>query len=125
MTTASFIHTASCHCGAVRLRIPALPTTLTVCNCSICRRYAARWAYFKREQVAFVCQPDAVASYIWGDRMIEFCHCTTCGCLTHYEDVEKEPGSRVALNANMLPAELIQDIALRQFDGAVTWKVIE
>jgi hypothetical protein len=117
--------TATCHCGAVRLEVAELPATITVCNCSICRRYAARWAYFRREQVTFSCQPKAFASYIRGDRMIEFCFCTTCGCLTHYEDVEKDPGSRVALNANMLPPEQVHDHPLRLFDGAVSFKVIE
>ncbi len=69
--------TASCHCGAVRLQVAALPATLTVCNCSTCRRYAARWAYYTRDQVTFSCEPGAFSAYIWGDRMIEFCHCAS------------------------------------------------
>ena len=35
----------SCHCGAVRWRFEGVPTSATSCNCSICRRHGALWAY--------------------------------------------------------------------------------
>jgi len=35
----------SCHCGAVRWRLEATPEAATACNCTVCRRYAALWAY--------------------------------------------------------------------------------
>jgi hypothetical protein len=43
--------TATCHCGDVRILIPESELTVTSCNCSICRRYGALWAYFTRQQV--------------------------------------------------------------------------
>ncbi len=116
---------ASCHCGAIQLQVAALPGSYTICNCSTCRRYAARWLYFKRGEVSIVAKETAVGVYIWGDRMIKFCHCKTCGCLTHYEDVEQTPDSRVALNGNMLPPELLANLRVRKFDGADTFKEIE
>ena len=63
--------------------------------------------------------------YIWGDRMIKFCHCKACGCLTHYEDVELTPDSRVALNGNMLPPDLLHNLRVRKFDGADTFREID
>ena len=36
----------ACHCGAVRLTVPRAPVEVTECNCSICRRLGARWAYY-------------------------------------------------------------------------------
>jgi hypothetical protein len=116
---------ASCHCGAIQLRVAALPDSYTVCNCSTCRRYAARWLYFTRGNVDIVADDAAIGTYIWGDRMINFCHCKTCGCLTHYEDVEKTPESRVALNGNMLPLESLQNLRVRKFDGADTFREID
>ena len=35
----------SCHCGAVHWRFEGIPKSATTCNCSICRRYGALWAY--------------------------------------------------------------------------------
>ncbi len=42
---------ASCHCGTVRFAVETAPGEVNDCNCSICRRYGALWAYYKRAQV--------------------------------------------------------------------------
>ena len=117
--------TASCHCGAVLIEIRDLPASLTECNCSICRRYGARWAYFPRNQVRMSAAAGALGAYSWGDRTIEFYHCRTCGCLTHHESVEKHGGSRFAVNARMLPPAATSGIRVRKFDGADTWKFLD
>lgn len=117
--------TASCHCGNIHIGIVKLPESVTECNCSICRRYAALWAYYTRGQVTFNGSPETMSAYCWGDRDIEFYHCKNCGCITHYESVEKLASSRVAVNARMLPPELISGIPIKRFDGAVTWKFLE
>lgn len=116
---------ASCHCGAVRLEIPRQPENLTECNCSICRRYAARWAYFSQDDVRVVSEPDAIDTYSWGDESIEFCWCRKCGCMTHYESVKKGPEGRLAVNARMMEPADVAAIPVRKFDGAVTWKIID
>jgi len=109
----------------VKLEIAGKPKTLTRCNCSICRRYGARWAYYTRHSVRVVCRPEAVTAYLWNDREIEFYHCNTCGCLTHYESIEKEIGSRIAVNARMMSPQDIEGISLRTFDGASSWQYID
>ena len=116
---------ASCHCGAVEITVEFEPTFLTQCTCSICRRYGAQWAYGTRETVTVQSEPDAVKSYAWGDKSIEFYHCKTCGCLTHYESVDKHEASRIAVNARMMSPQDIEGIRLRTFDGADTWKFVD
>ena len=66
-----------------------------------------------------------MSAYTWGDKSIEFYHCKSCGCLTHYESVDKSEGSRIAVNARMMGPEDIRDIRLRTFDGADTWKFLD
>jgi hypothetical protein len=63
--------------------------------------------------------------YVWGDRSIEFYFCNTCGCLTHYESVEKSDDSRIAVNARMLSPTDIGDAKIKTFDGADTWKYLD
>lgn len=116
--------TATCHCGAVRIEIARKPVRLSRCTCSICRRYGAHWAYYTRKSVKVMCSPGAIKAYGWGDRTIEFYHCTTCGCMTHYESVDKTPDSRIAVNARMMSPEDIAGIRVRTFDGASTWKYL-
>jgi hypothetical protein len=116
----------SCHCGAVRLEIARKPSQLTQCNCSICRRYGALWAYYTRKSARVVCAAGTVSPYAWGNSAIEFYHCTRCGCLTHYERAKKkQDDTRVAVNARMLEPEDIASIRIRKLDGAATWKYFD
>ena len=117
--------TACCHCGAVRLSIASTPEKLVECNCSICHRYGAIWAYYPEESVTISASPDGIARYVWGDGNLAFCHCVSCGCVTHYEMTEKAQARRIALNARMLPSEDIAGVAARKFDGRTTWKYLD
>lgn len=71
------------------------------------------------------CSPGSTTAYIWGDRMIEFYHCNNCSCITHYESLEKKADSRIAVNARMMPPEIVAAIPVKKFDGADSWKFIE
>ena len=116
---------ATCHCGTVRIEVARKPRKLAECNCSICRRYGAVWAYYTRKSVRISCPPDAISAYLWGDRSIEFYHCKKCGCITHYESVKKTSDSRIAVNARNMRPEDIASIRVRMFDGASTWKYLD
>ena len=70
---------ASCHCGAVVIEADRAPRGFTECNCSICRRLGARWAYYTRKSVRIVAGAEQVAAYVWGDKRIEFYRCQACG----------------------------------------------
>ncbi len=112
---------ASCHCGAVRFEIAERPETVTDCNCSICRRLGGLWAYYRKDQVRIIAAPDATSAYVWGDRMLEFHHCQTCGCATHGVSTEKGDPDRITINARLFdPADLV-GMPIRKFDGAESW----
>ena len=116
---------ASCHCGAVQIEVSEMPDTLTQCTCSICRRYGALWAYRTRETARVLSELKAETAYVWNDRVIEFFHCNTCGCMTRYESVEKSPESRIAVNARMMSPRDIAGLKVRTFDGADSWKYMD
>ncbi len=116
---------ASCHCGAVRLTMPAPTQSLTSCNCSICRRLGALWAYYGAEDVTLISGSDALVSYSWQDRAIEFQHCGFCGCTTHYTTPGTASGRRTAVNARMVSPDHIADLPVRHFDGAVSWQFVD
>jgi len=120
--------TVSCHCGKVTLELPRAPRALTQCNCSICRRYGAFWAYFRRGSVRVRAAPNALASYSWGNKVREFRHCRSCGCLTHYQRrAKKRDGSdTLAVNLrNVDQPELIAKVPIKLLDGARSWKFLE
>jgi len=116
---------ASCHCGAVTIEVFDKPASVTQCTCSICHRYGAQWAYCTRSTASVSCNPGDIVAYSWGDKSLEFYHCKHCGCLTHYESVEKLDNSRIAVNARMMSPGDIADVPVRTFDGAKTWKYLD
>ncbi len=116
---------ATCHCGAVRIEVPRRPRTLTDCNCSICRRYGTRWAYYKAAAVKVHAAARGTASYVWGGKSIRFVRCARCGCVTHWEAAKPGVTDRMGVNArNFDPADVCA-ARVRRLDGASTWKYLD
>ncbi|MDP3172847.1 MAG: GFA family protein [Phenylobacterium sp.] len=112
----------TCHCGAVHLTVPQAPTEVTECNCSVCRRLGARWAYYTPSEVS-VAQVGSTHPYVWGDRMLAFHRCRRCGCVTHWQSLSVQP--RMAINARMIDGLDWTKVRIRQFDGDKTWAYLE
>lgn len=115
---------AECHCGNIKLTANRLPASVTSCNCSICHRYGALWAYYTPDDI-HINEVTPSSVYSWGEKDIEFHHCTICGCVTHYVGVKEYSGTRVAINARMIKQEEISSVPVRYFDGAVSWKYVD
>jgi hypothetical protein len=116
---------ASCHCGTVRIEVAERPRQLTSCNCSLCRRHGALWAYYRPDEVRIVAGAGMTVPYVQGDRTLETHHCPTCGCVTHWESVKTEGSDRMAVNARLMAPVEIADIRIRRFDGASTWTYLD
>ena len=108
---------AACHCGAASLTAPAAPTEVTECTCSICRRLAARWAYYNPADVTLPA-PATTQVYVWGDRMLAFHRCKACGILTHWTLLDGPPDGRVGVNARLIDPTLLEGVPIQQVDGA-------
>lgn len=91
--------TGSCHCGAVSIKVPEPPGTVTDCHCSICRRYGALWAYYPHETLVI---EGPTAEYVRKDGgVIGFHFCGTCGCMVAWRRrVDRIPHTGV--NARLL-----------------------
>jgi hypothetical protein len=108
---------ASCHCGAVRFAVESAPDEVNDCNCSICRRYGALWAYYKSSEVRFAAENQATDVYMWGARELEFQRCRTCGCVTHWAPVDGS-SQRMGVNARLMPPEVVAATPVFHGDGA-------
>lgn len=74
------VHTASCHCGAVKITAELDLAAGTVrCNCSSCAK--ARWweVIVKPDAVHAIHGESETWSYRFGAKRIEMVHCRTCG----------------------------------------------
>jgi hypothetical protein len=115
----------SCHCGAVRLTLPAAPDKATDCNCSLCRRVSALWAYYEVGSVRVEGHPEHTAEYVWGDRTLRTVRCRTCGVATHWEPLEPTPGQKHGVNLRNFDPALLRSVTVRRFDGADTWTFLD
>jgi len=119
------MHQGTCHCGAVKLTLPSVPEAATDCNCSLCRRVGALWAYYEYGTVKIDGHPQATEGYVWGDRTLRTVRCRTCGCVTHWEPLDPGPGARLGVNLNNFDPALVASVRVRKFDGADTWTYID
>ena len=117
--------TAACHCGAVRVRVPRAPETLTNCNCSVCRRYGALWAYYAPDEVLVEAPGGASQAYAWGDRMLRFMRCAHCGVVTHWEPVARDATTKMGVNMRLFEPADLGDVRIRRLDGAETWEYLD
>jgi hypothetical protein len=107
----------SCHCGAVRFAVETAPEDVTDCNCSICRRLGALWAYYQRPQIRFEADNGPTDTYVWNRRILEFHRCRSCGCVTHWSAVDRAY-ERMGVNARLMSPEALAQIPVHHFDGA-------
>jgi hypothetical protein len=111
-----------CHCGNVKSFSNELPESMTSCNCSICHRLGALWAYYDSEKVKVQVGDKSVDTYSWGEKTITYHRCGECGCTTHYTTVETNGNKIIAINCRMASSSITEKIPVRQFDGLLTWK---
>jgi len=107
----------ACHCGDVRWTYEAPLESATACNCTVCRRYGALWAYgYNGQEVKIHGKSQA---YVRG-KAIEFHFCPRCGCATHYLGLRHDENGRQkgAVNLRMsTDPVLVQSLLIDHFDG--------
>ncbi|MDG1739204.1 MAG: GFA family protein [Paracoccaceae bacterium] len=112
----------SCHCGAVSFEIGQTPEFLLSCNCSICRRLSTLWVYSDKVPITLHAPEDSTIAYTWGDKMLAFHSCKTCGCTTHWASLADD---KIVVNSRLCPPDQIKDIRIRHFDGADSWQFLD
>ena len=113
-----------CHCGAVRWYLAHLPESATSCNCTLCRRWGALWAYgFKDQEIRM---SGATRPYLRDAKSIEFHFCTTCGCVAYWRT--HEPGSDgrhyMAVNLRLTEPDRIAEVPIVRFDGLGSFEAL-
>lgn len=78
---------ATCHCGAVELRVMLEDgmNTIRRCDCSFCRRRQAAAVTAPLDGVEVVKGADNLSLYQWGTGTAKHYFCKTCGIYTHHQ----------------------------------------
>lgn len=117
------LYKGSCHCGQVGFEITEKPEKLVDCNCSICRRLSPLWGHIDSKAFTKTGKGKTI-SYMHGDRTLSIHTCSNCGCTTHWENQQSEPG-HMAVNFRMCDPKVISEFRIRRFDGADSWEFLD
>jgi hypothetical protein len=108
----------SCHCGAVRWRFDGVPTSATSCNCSICRRHGALWAYgFEGEAISV---SGETGTYVWNNKALAFHFCARCACVVAWLATSRGEDGRLygAVNLRLaVEPEAVAAVPIVHHDG--------
>ncbi|MCS0502391.1 GFA family protein [Ancylobacter mangrovi] len=113
--------TFSCLCGRVRVDIPAPPAFINACNCTLCSKSGARWAYFSPSEVGVEGVTNGYSREDKEDPAAEIHFCPTCGSTTHFvltaSAVSRFGNSQMGVNMRLVDEKDLAGTELRYPDG--------
>lgn len=111
----------SCLCGQIRVQTHKQPDFLHECNCTLCSKSGARWAYFHPSEVSV---EGAAQGYCREDKsdpsaLLRFC--AKCGSTTHFvltaNAVSRHGNSLMGVNMRLADESDLAGVELRFPDG--------
>lgn len=107
----------SCVCGGVTVETAQPPDYVNFCDCTLCRKVGAAWAYFIPDQVTVT---GPTADYVRADFakpavIIHFC--ATCGATTHWTASEHYPPIKMGVNVRLFEESELAGVEARFPDG--------
>lgn len=117
--------TGSCHCGQARWTLDGDPGAITACNCTLCRRYGALWAYDYEDGRIRV--EGVTSTYVRSgkrDPALEIRFCPGCACVLCWRGlrIEADGRRRMAVNLRLAAPEAVADLPVDRFDGLDTFE---
>lgn len=113
----------TCHCEATHWTLEGDPGPATACNCTLCRRYGALWAYDYEDGRIRISEGTVSYTRRKADPALEIRFCPTCGCVLCWRGLRLEPDGRrrIAVNLRLAPPEEVAHLSIDHFDGLETF----
>jgi hypothetical protein len=114
----------SCLCGQVRIATEKQPDYIHECNCTLCTKSGARWAYYHPSEVSVEGATNTYSRQDKDDPAAEIHFCPACGATTHFtlteSAVSKFGNSMMGVNMWLADEKDLAGVELRFPDGR-TW----
>ena len=111
----------TCHCGQIRIELKKRPDFINECNCTLCSKSGARWAYFHPSEVSVEGTASGYTREDKADPAAEVKFCANCGSTTHFtlteSAVSKFGNSQMGVNMWLADERDLAGIELRYPDG--------
>ncbi|NCJ05808.1 GFA family protein [Synechococcales cyanobacterium C] len=117
MTELLITHRGGCHCGRVQFEVQA-PARLsaTECNCSMCRKVGYWHLMVPRSQLKVLQGKEVLTTYTFNTGVAQHYFCSVCGVKSFY--VPRSHPDGYSVNVRCIESDTIQQLDIRQFDGA-------
>jgi hypothetical protein len=110
-----------CHCGQVRIEIKTRPDYINECNCTLCSKSGARWAYLHPSEVGVEGSTRGYCREDKADPAAELHFCAQCGSTTHFvltpSAAAKFGNDLMGVNMRLADERDLAGIELRYPDG--------
>jgi len=111
----------SCLCGQVRINLDSRPDYINACNCTLCSKSGAQWAYVAPSGAVI---EGATKGFVRADKDnpgAEIQFCTDCGSTTHFvltpATIAKFGNTMVGVNMRLADEADLAGMELRYPDG--------
>lgn len=114
----------SCHCGKVRWTLEGDPGSVTICNCTLCRRYGALWAYdFEHGRIHLTGPTQTYTRAEKQDPALEIIFCPSCAGVVAWRGLRLQDDGRrrMAVNIRLALPDKVADLSIDRFDGLETF----
>ena len=93
---------------------------MTACNCTLCRRYGALWAYDYENERIRIFGPSATYSRVGKeDPSLEIHFCPRCAAVLCWRGLRlhSDGRRRMAVNLRLAQPDAVADLPIQHFDG--------
>jgi len=106
-----------CHCGRVRYQATAELKQVIECNCSICAKRGALWAFVLAPQFKLLKGKDVLVDYQFGKKQLHHLFCPSCGIGSFSQGRAPDGNDTFAINARCLDDVDVAALERKAFDG--------
>ena len=106
-----------CHCGNVRFDVTIDLTQVVDCNCSICAKRGALWAFAPADDFALRAGDDDLTDYQFNKKILHHLFCRNCGVGSFSRGKSPDGKEMVAVNVRCLDEVDITALKPAPFDG--------
>jgi hypothetical protein len=110
-------YSGGCHCGQIRYDVSADLSSVMACNCSLCQKRGALWAFVTEDKFALRAGGEDLADYQFGKKTIHHLFCPRCGVAAFSRGKAPNGQEMIAVNVRCLNDVDIGALTIKPFDG--------
>lgn len=117
--------TGSCHCGKCGWELDGETGSITACNCTLCRRYGALWAYdYEGERIRLTGKTSFYVREDVDQPQLEIRFCPACANVVAWRGLHTDDNGRrrIAVNVRLAEPDNVAEERIDHFDGLVRFE---